>query len=388
MQGIQPPAPTERQPFQRHKVLGWLGIVWLAAGPLCAQESLDARLGEIREEHQVPALCAVAFTGEKVLAQGVAGVRKLGDPTPASVQDVWHLGSITKSMTSTLAAMFVESGQLSWQDSLESRLGRDFPRLDSSLKKVTLRQLLEHRAGIFRDGPPAAWEKLRRLPGSVSEQRRWWVGEILAENPKHPPGQHDYSNAGYAVAGFVLERTADQPWENLIQERLFRPLKMTSAGFGPVGSRDRIDAPWAHRADRMPVPPGPDADNPPALGPAGTVHCSLPDFVPYGQLHLCEGRGASQLLKTETMKNLHTPSIPDKAGEGYAAGWSVCRRPWAGGLALTHTGTNTMNFAVVWLAPQRNFGFIIATNIGGDSGWKACDAAAGMLAAKFSAAAR
>ncbi len=64
-------------------------------------------------------------------------------------------------------------------------------------------------------------------------------------------------------------------------------------------------------------------------------------------------------------------------------GWAAAQRGWAGGTALTHAGSNTMNFAVVWMAPKRNFAVLVATNQGGDVAPQACDEAAGMLIRRF-----
>lgn len=57
------------------------------------------------------------------------------------------------------------------------------------------------------------------------------------------------------------------------------------------------------------------------------------------------------------------------------------RRPWAGGKVLTHTGSNTMNFAVCWLAPAKGFGILVCTNQAGDNASKAADEAVAALIA-------
>ena len=80
---------------------------------------------------------------------------------------------------------------------------------------------------------------------------------------------------------------------------------------------------------------------------------------------------------------LHEPA-PKKdsdAGPDYAMGWSVTRRGWAGdgGLVLTHNGSNTMWFAVTWIAPAKDFAVLVACNKGGAEAEKACDEAAAAL---------
>jgi len=86
------------------------------------------------------------------------------------------------------------------------------------------------------------------------------------------------------------------------------------------------------------------------------------------------------ILKPETLKRLHTPPAGD-----YGFGWMVLERPWAGGRALTHTGSNTQDYAVVWMAPARDFAVLVMTNQGGDEMFEACDAVAAALIAHHDA---
>jgi hypothetical protein len=85
------------------------------------------------------------------------------------------------------------------------------------------------------------------------------------------------------------------------------------------------------------------------------------------------------LLKPETLAKLHTPT----AGGDYACGWVVLQRGWAGGTALMHNGSNTMWYIVMWLAPEKNFAVIAATNIFGDDAEQGCDEAATAMIFKW-----
>ena len=59
--------------------------------------------------------------------------------------------------------------------------------------------------------------------------------------------------------------------------------------------------------------------------------------------------------------------------ETYAYGWGSANRPWGGGRVLTHSGSNTMWYCTIWLAPERGFGVLAVTNLGGDAAAQACD---------------
>ena len=80
---------------------------------------------------------------------------------------------------------------------------------------------------------------------------------------------------------------------------------------------------------------------------------------------------------------LVTPAVSVDASTGYALGWLVATRPWAGpgGRVLTHAGSNTMNYAVAWLAPEGKFGILVVTNQGGPAATRATDAVVGRLIA-------
>ena len=121
---------------------------------------------------------------------------------------------------------------------------------------------------------------------------------------------------------------------------------MNTCGFGAPAQANEGDQPLGHRRGRMgenrAVQPGPGDDNPPSLGPAGTVHCTLDGWLPFAALHA--GSGPPGYLAPATLATLHQATPPSV----YAGGWSTRRRDWAGGLALTHSGSNTMNYSIAW----------------------------------------
>ena len=112
-------------------------------------------------------------------------------------------------------------------------------------------------------------------------------------------------------------------------------------------------------------------DNSPVLGPAGRVHCTIQDWARFIQDQLRGDRRQPALLQPATYRKLHTPPF----GGDYALGWIVGQRAWGGGAVLHHVGDNTMNCANVWIAPQRDFALLICVNQGGDTAFKATDAA-------------
>jgi len=81
------------------------------------------------------------------------------------------------------------------------------------------------------------------------------------------------------------------------------------------------------------------------------------------------GERKDGLLKAETMRKLHTAP----GGSDYACGWLCIKRDWAGGRMLWHGGSNTFWYTSIWLAPERDFAVVGATNIAGSDAEKALD---------------
>ena len=346
-------------------------------------ENLNTLLEPILKKFDLPALAGAIVTSKGLAAVGAVGVRKYGTDTPVTVNDQFHLGSDTKAMTATLLATLVEEGKLSWTTTLEQAFPELVSKMNPTHRKVTLGQLLSHRAGFTDDSWPKGktFGDMYALPGTPREQRAAYVAMVLTEPPAAEPGsKYLYSNRSYAVAGAIAEKVANDSWESLMQKRIFQPLGMQTCGFGAMGTpgntdAKKIDQPWQHKlllTWHRPIEPGPQADNPPVIGPAGTVHCSIIDWGKFLTAHLRGEQGLPGILKPETFKRLHTPPYGD-----YAFGWLVLDRPWAGGRVFNHAGSNTMNYAVVWMAPAKDFAVLVMTNQGDT--FDACDAAATAL---------
>ncbi len=336
-------------------------------------QAITDALAKIRQTHRVPAIAGAIVTSKGLSAIGVTGVRKVGTDIAATLVDQWHLGSDTKAMTAVLIGHWVERKKLAWDSPMREVL----PTLAGSFHRdfagVTIRQLLQHRAGL-----PANlnWHNLSHS-GTVMEQRVQTVREAFTAAPLHPPGsKYLYSNLGYVIAGAIVEAVAQKPWEEAITEIIFQPLKMTRTGFGGLGTPGQIDQPWGHVKTGKPVATnGPNVDNPPVMGPAGRVHATMQDWAQFIADTLRGARGQTALLQPDTYKTLHAPPT----GDDYALGWLVVQRGWGGGTVLNHAGCNTMFYANAWVAPRRDFAVLVCINQGDDTAAKAADAAASAL---------
>ena len=359
----------------------------LSVAAAFSQRGADRALEDVRpilepvlRKHDLPAMAGAIVTSDGIVGVGAIGVRKYGDATPVTVNDEFHLGSDTKAMTATILAMLVEQGKLTWTMTLAAALPELESKMDPAYRIVTLEQMLAHRAGFTDESWPVGetFQSLHAMGGSPREQRWKYAQKVLSEKPtKVQPGTFLYSNRSYAIAGVIAERTTNVAWEELMRQWLFKPLGMSTCGFGSMGTPGRIDEPWQHTGigkSHGPVEPGPMSDNPVVIAPAGEVHCSIADWGKFIQAHLRGEKGLPGILKPETFKKLHTMTYGN-----YGFGWLAADRSWGGGRVLNHAGSNTMNYCVVWIAPAKDFAVLAVTNQGGPEAAAGTDAAVSAL---------
>jgi CubicO group peptidase (beta-lactamase class C family) len=349
-----------------------VGLLTLMSGILLAAAHARAQAQEktkpIGTRHKLPGLVAGIARGGELIAAGAAGVRKLGDRTPITIHDKVHIGSCTKAMTATLLGILVDDGKLKWSTTIGETLPEVKRNLHPAYAGAALDKLLAHQAGLPAN---VDWWGLGRNR-STQQQRLALLQSGLRSQPEAAPGEFHYSNTGYVVAAAMAEKVTGQSWEKLMTDRLFKPLGISSAGFGSPSKAGRVDQPWGHmRSPQGKLEPI-QHDNAPVMGPAGTVHLTLADWAKFAGLHSRGEMGQAKLIKPETLKFLHTPA----PGHDYAGGWNVAERDWAGGETLSHAGSNTMWLAVIWIAPKRDLAFMAVTNHPLDAGArKACDEA-------------
>src|SRR5689334_17543645 len=375
---------------------------------------------------------AAVLRGERIIAQGVAGVRKRGTAERITLDDRFHLGSCTKAMTATLVAMLVEEGKLNWTTTLGELFADTVKPMHPAWEKVTLRQVLAHRAGLRFDADGPAWvfnlfrapyASLRRAPelmqppgarlGTLPQQRLEIARQSLSCPPAIPPDtKYWYSNVGYILAGAVLEHLTGRAWEDLIRERLFQPLGISTGGFGQPGIAGKTDQPWGHSSFLgKPIDPGsPAAQFPLYYGPAGLAHMTITDWAKFIALHLrgdpANPHCQAALLKLDTFAEMHAvaPATPYSRGWAirgitwlatgdaapavtYRAGWFISTASWARGTRpgdtgrrLWHGGSNGRWNCGVVIAPEIDFAVLVACNRG-VAAWKTRQAVKALIQA-------
>jgi CubicO group peptidase (beta-lactamase class C family) len=356
-------------------------------------------------------IAAAVLHGERIIAQGTAGVRKRGTAERITLGDRFHLGSCTKAMTATLVAMFVEEGKLNWTTTLGELFADTVRLMHPGWEKVTLRQVLAHRAGLpFEpDGLNPVFSTFRELlrppralPGTLPQQRLEIARQALSRPPGIPPDtKYYYSNVGYVLAGAVLEQLTGRAWEELMRERLFQPLGISTGGFGAPGTADKTEQASGHSLvlGKPLDPRSPAAELPLFYGPAGLAHMTVTDWAKFIALHLrgdpANPHCQAALLKLDTFAEMHAvaPTTPYSKGwvmrgitrlatgdaapaVTYRAGWFISTSSWAKGTqpgdtgrSLWHGGRHGMSHSVVIIAPEIDFAVLVACNHG-IAAWK------------------
>lgn len=288
------------------------------------------------------------------------GLRELNSDALVTDHDKWHLGSISKSMTSMLLGTFIAEDRLDVDATLPVLLPHLAAEMHDDWKVTTLRDILEHRSGL-----PENFEfSVMKMMEVDIDDRRSARAQALADILSAPAKSRvfRYSNIGYTLAGHVAETLGDQVWENLLRDRLFMPLDLTSAGFGAPKGVTRLDQPVGHASFlglfRKPMNPfDSSADNTPILGPAGTVHMSMNDLLTFGRMMLLMSKGEDSIFPAEIFNVLTQPSHAD-----YAGGLISGKADWAGGRYMWHNGSNTMWYALLVILPEKDLVIAVTTN--------------------------
>ena len=385
--------------------------------PVNVDAILQAILGRGGERF---GMAAAVLRGERIIAQGAAGVRRRGTAERITLDDRFHLGSCTKAMTATLVAMLVEEGKLNWTTTLGELFADTVKPMHPAWEKVTLRQVLAHRAGLPNEpemftliretygslrGRPELMRPPRARLGTLPQQRLEIARQALSRPPAIPPDtKFYYSNVGYILAGAVLEQVTGRAWEELMHERLFQPLGISTGGFGAPGAADKTGQAWGHSLvlGKPLDPRSPAAEIPLFNGPAALAHMTVMDWAKFIALHLrgdpANPHCQAALLKLDTFAEMHAvaPTTPYSRGwvirglnflatggaapaVTYCAGWFISTASWAKGTQpgdtgrrLWHAGSNGRWGCGVVIAPEIDFAVLVACNRGwkGIAAWK------------------
>jgi CubicO group peptidase (beta-lactamase class C family) len=199
-----------------------LALILLVSPACLAQESYEKKIGEyLRKEmqaQQIPGVAlAVVKDGKIVLARGY-GLANVEHQVPVKPETIFQSGSTGKQFTATAVMMLVEEGKLS----LEDKITKYFPDAPESWNNITLRHLLTHTSGMT-DYPPDF------------DLRRDYTEDDLLQRIKaiplafQPGEKWSYSNLAYVTLGILIHKVSGKFYGDFLQERVFKPLDMSTA---------------------------------------------------------------------------------------------------------------------------------------------------------------
>lgn len=357
-------------------------------------EILKQKLTETCAENALPGIWAGRFsTKELPSIVETAGIRKWDTVEQTDIEDVVHLGSCTKAMTAVIIGQLCTEGKLRLDSTLSDIFRDNAAVTESDWGAVTIQQLLQHRSGA-----PANFLVYQSFdakhPDSVVAARNLLAEAIWKQKRPRTPA-FVYSNIGFILLGHIAEKIEDKSWEDIITQRVFLPLGMTSAGFGPVGkpdgtfenadaisgrcwghtpSVDLLDAAKALLGGKTKPSFTPlQIDNSRCLGPAGRAHMNLRDWSKFVvQFAKEDGYRHLQISET-TWKEMLSPMQVKNPNESYAAGWVLFDKPRFNGRAYFHNGSNTTWYCYALALPGKQQCILVATNAFNDPVRKACD---------------
>jgi CubicO group peptidase (beta-lactamase class C family) len=302
---------------------------------------------------------SIVDQGELVFAEGF-GLRSLSDNLPATANTIYAIGSCTKAFTATAAGLLVEDGLLDWDEPVRTYLPHFKLHDEVARAQMTTRDMLCHRSGLPR------------------HDMIWYTGRDSRENLFHrlaylEPTQpfrytFQYQNLMFMTAGYLVGQLSGSTWEQVVQERLLDPLRMTRTVF-TIDAMTAVEdhaRPYTMEDDNLIEIPYRHLDG---VAPAGSINSSVTDMANWMIMQLAGGKFNDQpIVKAATLRETHQPHITMPGGSShnerlnlsYGLGWMV--EVYRGHRMVQHGGGIDGFTAWVVLFPDDGLGICCLTN--------------------------
>lgn len=204
---------------------------------LLADPELGAFIAERMEKAHLPGLAAAIVYDGEVQAVGAWGLANVEDDVPVTVDTLFNLASVSKTVTGTALMQAIEDGLLDLGDDVNDVLPFEVVHPDTN-KAITPKMLMTHTSGIIDN-----WDVLDELyvEGDSPIALGDFLEDYLVEGGKYyddwenwgeyPGDEHDYTNVGASLAGYVVEAASGTPFDTWTQRRIFEPLGMDESGW-------------------------------------------------------------------------------------------------------------------------------------------------------------
>ena len=283
------------------------------------------------------------------------GVTSVENPLPVTADTLFQIGSTTKTLTGTIVMRLVERGLIDLDRPVRDYLPELQLQDKTAEATVTTRHLLTHMGGWLGD--------FFRDTGGGDDALARYVAEMATLEQVVPVGAvWSYNNAGFSLAGRVIEVVTGQTYEAAAQEMVLDPLGMTNSFFFPADVMSRRFAVGHSVAAGV----GPVVERPWALArsahAAGGLCSSARDQMRYARFHLGDGASAAgeRLLSPESMAAMQSPQRPANLERQMGLSWLL--RDMAGVPAVLHGGATNGQQSAFVMVPSRGFAITVLTN--------------------------
>jgi len=329
---------------------------------------------QLRAFHIPGAVVTVVKDGELLFTRGY-GYADLATFMRVDVnRTLFRVGSVSKLFTWTAAMQLVEQGLLNLDTDVNTYL--DFKIPATYAQPVTLRHLMTHTPG-FED------QALGAFVNDVDDLVP--LGQYLAENIParvYPPGEiAAYSNYGAALAGYIVERVSGMPFEQYVEQYIFRPLSMQRSTFRQANIPSVLTKEMAVGylyANGTFIAEDPTYAN---IFPAGSLMSTATDMAQFMIAHLQNGQyGESRILQATTAQEMHRQQYTaDPKLNGITLGFAESN---LNNLNIIGHGGDVGSFhSLLSLIPEQNIGLFVSYNSTGSSPIAAIEAREDLLQA-------
>lgn len=346
-------------------------LVLVSAPTVRAQESVlngfDDYVNKALKEWEVPGVAIAIVKNDKVILSRGYGVRKIGENTPVDDKTFFAIGSASKAFTAATIAMLVDEGKLKWDDPATKYLP-GFQLFDPYVtREITVRDLLCHRSGLERGD--LLWYGSNYSRDQILQRVRYLKPSWSFRS------QFGYQNIMYLAAGQVAANVTGKSWDDIVHERIFKPLGMNTSNttIRDLKSLNNVASPHNKIKEKVQTIDWRNIDN---IAPAGSINSNVSEMIEWVRLHLNNGKfGDKQVISSGSVTEMHTPQtvirregpwsllMPEAHFLNYGLGWFL--QDYRGRLIIQHGGNIDGMSALVAMMPEEKVGIVILTNMDG-----------------------